>query len=40
MYAAQLRKEDFDLPTLAPKIIDLGKEVSLGKGFHLIRCNS
>ena len=33
----QLRKEDYHLPTLGPKIIELGKEVSLGKGFHLIR---
>lgn len=33
----QLTKEDYDLPTLTPKILELGKEVSLGRGFHLIR---
>jgi len=33
----QLTKEDFDLPTLAPKLRALGKEVSQGKGFHLVR---
>lgn len=35
--AVQLTKADFDLPTLAPKLRALGKEVSQGKGFHLVR---
>ncbi|KAK9812337.1 hypothetical protein WJX73_003313 [Symbiochloris irregularis] len=32
-----LTKADYDLPTLIPKLLEIGKEVSLGRGFHLIR---
>lgn len=35
--ALQLTKEDYDLPTLTPKILEIGRHVSLGRGFHLIR---
>lgn len=37
VHCPQLTKEDFQLPGLAPKLTVLGKEVSLGKGFHLVR---
>ncbi|KAL3155553.1 hypothetical protein ABBQ38_011107 [Trebouxia sp. C0009 RCD-2024] len=33
----KLRKEDFPLPTLAPKLIKIGKEVNSGRGFKLVR---
>lgn len=33
----QLTKEDYDLPTLKPKLLDIGREVSLGRGFHLVK---
>ena len=34
---SQLTKEDYDLPTLTPKLLEIGKHVSLGRGFHLVR---
>ena len=34
----QLRKEDFNLPHLAAKLVAIGKEVTHGRGFHLIKC--
>ena len=34
----QLTKEDFPLPTLRPKLLDIGKEVNSGRGFKLVRC--
>ena len=33
----QLKKEDYDLPTLTPKLLAFGKEVSLGRGFQLVK---
>ena len=33
----QIKKEDYDLPTLTPKLLAFGKEVSLGRGFQLVR---
>ena len=36
----QLTKEDYDLPTLGGKLVDLAKNVSLGRGFQLITCAS
>lgn len=37
-YNVQLTKDDYELPTLTPKVLAVGKEVSLGRGFHLIKC--
>ena len=34
----QLTKQDYDLPTLGKKLVDLAKNVSLGRGFQLITC--
>ena len=36
----QLTKEDFDLPTLGPRVLDVGNHVSMGRGFHLVKCAS
>ncbi len=33
----QLTKDDFALPSLAPKLINLAKEVTLGRGFQLLK---
>lgn len=33
----QLTKDDFALPNLAPKLVDLAKEVTLGRGFQLLK---
>ena len=33
----QLTKEDFPLPTFAPKLLAIGKEVNAGRGFTLVR---
>jgi hypothetical protein len=33
----QLTKADYHLPSLGPKIVALGKEASLGRGFQLLR---
>ncbi|KAK9813596.1 hypothetical protein WJX73_009365 [Symbiochloris irregularis] len=32
-----LTKADYHLPTLAPKLLEIGREVSLGRGFHLVK---
>ena len=38
LYAvSQLKKEDYDLPTLAPRLVSLAHRVSSGLGFQLIR---
>ena len=34
----QLTKEDYALPTLGPKLVELAKSVTLGRGFQLLRC--
>ena len=36
----QLTGDDYELPTLRPKILAWGREVSLGRGFQLLRCNA
>ena len=33
----QLTKADYDLPTLGPKIVELGRATSLGRGFQVFR---
>lgn len=33
----QLTKDDFALPNLAPTLVDLAKEVTLGRGFQLLK---
>ena len=35
--ALQLSKKDFPLPSLAPKLLEIGKEVNAGRGFKLVR---
>ena len=34
---AQLTAEDYDLPSFGPKLKELVKNVSLGRGFQLLR---
>ena len=34
----QLKAEDFELPNVAQKMKAVAKDVSLGRGFHLIKC--
>jgi len=34
----QLTAEDYDLPTFAPKLRELVRIVSLGRGFQLLKC--
>lgn len=38
MFDMQLTKADFHLPQLSSKLVDIGKEVTHGRGFHLITC--
>ena len=33
----QLTKEDIPLAHLRPKLLEIGREVNSGKGFHLVR---
>ena len=37
--SAQLTAEDYDLPTFGPKLKEVVKNVSLGRGFQLLRCH-
>lgn len=37
MLCEQLTKEDYDLPTLAPRLIELASNVSNGRGFQLLK---
>ena len=34
----QLTKADYELPTLTAKVLAVGKEVSLGRGFSIVKC--
>lgn len=34
---SQLTKDDYALPDLAPKLVALAKEVTLGRGFQLLK---
>ena len=36
-YCLQLTKDDFALPKLGPKLVALAKEVTLGRGFQLLK---
>ena len=36
----QLTAEDYELPTLTKTLRDIGREVTLGRGFALIKCAS
>jgi len=33
----QLNKADFVLPNLGPKLVDLAKDVTFGRGFQLLK---
>lgn len=39
MLFVQVTPEEFSLPTLGPKLVELAAEVTHGRGFQIFRCD-